>query len=95
MWGKVNDYAKGTPSVRVPYKFVVIDGADHITPTQQQVFKKLFKETEKNTKYIIICRSLAKLTGHMLAKGPQYTANVAIERDALGKYCVHIWYRFN
>ena len=84
MWGKVTAFAQGTPSSRVPYKIVVLDGADRITSTSQQMFKKVFAETEKKTKYIFICRSLGKLTGHVLAKGAQYSTHLALQRDALG-----------
>jgi len=83
MWGPVNDFAKGTPSPRVPYKIVVLDNADHITPTSQQVFKRLHSETEKRTKYIFIVRSLSKLTGHVLGKGPQCATKLPEELDAL------------
>jgi DNA polymerase III delta prime subunit len=83
MWGPVADFAKGKPSVRVPYKIVVLDSADHITPTSQQIFKRVLAETDKRTKYIFICRSLGKLTGHVLGKGPQHTTNLAVEIDAL------------
>ena len=84
LWGQVSSFAKGTPSARVPYKFVVLDSADLIPPSSQQLFKRVFAETEKKTKYIFICRSLSKMTGHVLAKGSHYTTHLAVERDALG-----------
>lgn len=92
MWGPVNDFAKGSPSPRVPYKIVVLDNADHITPSSQQVFKRLHSETEKRTKYIFIVRSLSKLTGHVLGKGPQYTTKLPVELDALGKAALCVLY---
>lgn len=85
MWGRVSAFAQGTPSARVPYKFVVLDNADNISSSQQQFFKKVFTDTERRTKYIFICRSLTKLTGHVLAKGPQYHTHLGEERDALGE----------
>ena len=85
LWGRVSAFASSPSSGRVPYKFVVLDSADYITPTSQQLFKKVYAETEKKTKYIFICRSLSKLTGHVLAKGPHFTAHLAVEREALGE----------
>lgn len=85
MWGRVSAFASGPASARVPYKLVVLDGADNITPTSQQLFKKVYADTEKKTKYIFICRSLSKMTGHVVAKGPHYSTHLGVERDALGK----------
>mmetsp|Transcript_20039 Transcript_20039/g.28786 ORF Transcript_20039/g.28786 Transcript_20039/m.28786 type:complete len:519 (+) Transcript_20039:89-1645(+) len=70
-------------SIPVAYKIIVLDGADNIPPSTQQILKKVIVEQENKVKYICICRDQNKLIAHILSRGMHYRTKLMNERDAV------------
>jgi DNA polymerase III delta prime subunit len=66
------------------FKIIVLDGADLIPPSAQQILKKVIHDQEGKVKYIFICRDQTKLIGHILSRGLTYRTRSMSERDAVG-----------
>jgi DNA polymerase III delta prime subunit len=66
------------------FKIIVLDGADLIPPSAQQILKKVLHDQEGKVKYIFVCRDQSKLIGHILSRGLTYRTRSMNERDAVG-----------
>ncbi len=87
IWNKIG-YFGSTPTdntIPIAFKIIVLDGADLIPPSAQQILKKVLSDQEGKVKYIFICRDQTKLIGHILARGLAYRTRTMSERDAVGK----------
>lgn len=86
LWNKINHFGSAAPDNTIPvaFKIVVLDGADNIPPSAQQILKKVLYDQEGKVKYIFICRDQTKLIGHILSRGLAYRTRSMVERDAVG-----------
>ena len=88
MWNKINTFGTSKPDHTVPsaFKILVLDGADSIAPSAQQILKKVIYDQEDRVKYILICRNITKLIGHITTRGSAYATRPMLERDAVGEW---------
>jgi DNA polymerase III delta prime subunit len=87
MWNKINHFGNSAPDQTIPiaFKILVMDGADNIPPSAQQILKKVIVDQEGKVKYIFVCRNQNKLIGHILTRGMAYRTRLMIEKDAVCK----------
>lgn len=93
MWNKINHFGNSSTDQTIPvaYKILVMDGADYIPPSAQQILKKVIYDQEGKVKYIFVCRNHNKLIGHILTRGTSYRTNLMAEKDAVCK----LWHPIN
>ena len=91
MWSKITHFgnAKTDQTIPVAFKILVLDGADQIPPSAQQILKKVIYDQEGKVKYILVCRNQNKLIAHILSRGMAHRARSMNERDAVCTY-LHI-----
>ncbi|TAL47194.1 replication factor C small subunit [archaeon] len=59
--GKIKDFARTMPMGSVPFKIIILDEADSLTPEAQQALRRIIENYSSVTRFMLICNWSSKI----------------------------------
>jgi replication factor C small subunit len=84
----VKIYIKNKPFLKIPFKFLLLDEGDELTPAVQNAMRSEIEKYSDRTKVIICCNRFSKISKEMQSRGKKMTfgpLSITAVKKMLGK----------